>query len=117
MNHVTIAPRFHVALDRGYVDELKGRLVRTLFTFGAYGNHHVLVLGYHVDDALEIAADVLIDVAPGLFLPFSEAEENEAGEVVDHTYTERGYIHSWEWAVVDDASRADIKSRVEEVKR
>ena len=111
MNHVTIAPRFHVALDQGYVGERKGKLVRTLFTFGAYGNHRVLVIGYHVDDALEVAADVLFDVAPGLFLPFEEAEEDESGVVVDHTYTEHGYLPSWEWTV-DDVSRGALKAAI-----
>lgn len=111
MNHATIAPRFHVALDQGYVDERKGKLVRTLFTFGAYGGHHVLVLGHYADSGLEVAADILYDVAPGLFLPFSEAEEDENGEVVDHTYTEKGYLPSWEWTV-DDVSRDELKTLI-----
>lgn len=83
------------------------------------------VYAYHLDDALEIAADWLAQNAPGLIVTHDSAECAELwqeakralgvhsdldaedwdeyarnnAEIVDHTYTEAGYIPSWEWRV------------------
>ncbi len=113
------------------------RNTRFLFAFGAYGDTHVLVYARpdHIDDALEEAAGWLADHAPGLIMAhgcqelqdlYAEArnewceghgavEEEDEGEVweratVDLTYTESGYIASYEWWV-NEVSRTDLMSR------
>jgi len=93
-----------------------------LFSFGAYGCTHVYAWGCHTfEDAFNAACEWLRDNAPGVFVTFSEADYAEAArdigapedwnepgneewayEVmeraeVDHTYTESGYLASWEW--------------------
>lgn len=84
------------------------------FQFGAYGCTHVIAYGI-LDDALEDAAETLKKVSPGSFVepeypegveydPSGENEEaNRAIEEAeaDLTYTESGYLASWEWAVVE----------------
>jgi hypothetical protein len=89
-----------------------------LFNFGPYGGVRVLVYrssGYRsLDDCLEVAADTLKDAGKtGLFVSgreidalIKEAEEDgyegdEAYEqaTADLTYTEAGYLTSYEWSV------------------
>lgn len=89
--------------------------------FGANGDTHVSVHARSDEDALELAADYLADIAPGLFsepdyadaaremglllcYQFLLAEEPELEEIrqraeVDHTYTEAGWLLSWEWGI------------------
>ena len=87
-----------------------------LFQFGAYGTTRVIVLAEpgtsSLYDALETAAEVVADVAPGVFHDeavteayneaiaegMSPSEATEEAET-DMTYTESGYIPSWEWTV------------------
>jgi hypothetical protein len=101
---------------------------RTLyrFQFGAYGTDYVYAWACHtLDDALEAAAEWLEEHKPG---HFSEpdyddsarelgapddwrTDEEWAGKVAehaetDHTYTESGYLLSWEWTV-DEVHDAD----------
>lgn len=66
------------------------------FSFGAYGDTKVAVWEArdHIDSALEQAAEWLSKYAPGIFTEV-ESESDEA----DMTYTESGYIASWEWNV------------------
>lgn len=108
-----------------------------LFQFGAYGDTRVYAWGCHaLEDALEAAAVWLRDNAPGVFheVDYAGAAEDvgapkdwdsadnvdrwgervrEAAEV-DMTYTESGYLASWEWTVseVTDADTvAAIRSQ------
>lgn len=85
------------------------------FAFGAYGETKVVVFErpYHLEDALETAADWLKAHAPGHFIEPEYPKDlpkhpndwtteniqavNEAE--VDLIYTESGYLNSWEWSV------------------
>jgi hypothetical protein len=90
------------------------------FTFGAYGSTHVFVWAgpahRALDDALEEAASWLADNAPGHLSTDEEMQElyDEAREELgddadedeireqaeaDMTYTESGYLTSYEWFV------------------
>ncbi len=90
------------------------------FHFGAYADTTVIVLQRPdcLDDALETAAECLKQHAPGLFSePDYKAARDEimgetgrgddmiSGEEIaeraetDHTYTESGWLLSWEWTV------------------
>lgn len=93
-----------------------------LFSFGAYGNTHIAVDGHTLDDALEIAAEVLKEVAPGLFtepeypegigdIDDDEEEKWRAIEEAerDLTCTESGYLASWEWTVTELASERVLR--------
>ncbi len=79
-----------------------------VFHFGAYGDTHVLAYG-HLENALEDAAAWLKDNAPGAFTEpdyegvRAELSEDASGQqVTDHaeadlTYTESGWLCSYEW--------------------
>lgn len=123
----SFAPGFGVASDSC---EPYGS--RWLFSFGAYGSTHVLVVGANpsLEDALETAAEWLEKYAPGVFSPpdyedaakdLSEAhvhawftptedrdDEKAAAAEEDHTYTESGWLLSWEWAVCEDPTREQL---------
>jgi hypothetical protein len=121
--------------------DFKGDRTRLyLFQFGAYGTTFVYVWGNDgFDDALEEAAGWLADNAPGHFVTFEERDYQEAADdlgypadwaedsdmsgrvaeraEVDHTYTESGYLASWEWSaneVNDPAVVAYIRWRSQE---
>lgn len=105
----------------------------TIFTFGAYGDHHVAVLNKNLEDGLEEAAEWLSQHASHHLISddrmkelYDEALEElvEAGEdpedeetmqqaqeqaETDLTYTESGYLTSWEWSMDEhpDPSLAD----------
>ncbi len=76
------------------------------FQFGAYGTTHVFVWSgpghMGIEDALEEAASWLAENAPGVFHDV-ESDEDE----VDMTYTESGWIPSWEWTVSRLESKDD----------
>lgn len=82
------------------LDVPRGRHAREtslfVFRFGAYGDTKVAVWEApdHIDSALEKAAEWLSDYAPGIF-----TEVNSEEDEVDMTYTESGYIASYEWHV------------------
>jgi hypothetical protein len=104
-------------LEPDEIDEWEGYVWR--FNFGAYGDTTVYVLTDRetLDDALETAAEWLKDNAPGVFtepdyadaareLGYSPNTEDETEQEAirecaetDHTYTESGYLLSWEWTV------------------
>ena len=103
---------YHVA-PTYWPDERKGGWS---FQFGAYGSTRIIVLNEpgisSLEDALESAAEVLAEVAPGTFHDdaiedaYNEAiaegmseEDAQAESETDMTYTEYGYIPSWEWHV------------------
>lgn len=91
--------------------------------FGAYGETRVSVHAKGVEDALETAAEWLAEHAPGIFTePDYEGAARDAGyssmadcardlgpegdytrissaAEADLTYTESGWIPSWEWSV------------------
>ena len=88
------------------------------FHFGAYGDVCVVVFGRpgSVESALETAAECLLEHAPGLFSePDHASAAAELGVVwdgqsdcpdavrelaeADHTYTESGWLLSYEWSV------------------
>ena len=89
------------------------------FSFGAYGSMYCLVYGRDCESALETAADWLSEHCPGVFTDPSTEEvarkelaedlqvdpstltEDEVFEyaTMDLTYTESGYLASWEWFV------------------
>lgn len=98
-----------------------------LFQFGAYGATWVAVWNASLEDALEEAGGWLADHAPGHLTteeelwkdkgliedamedvgvsgPFNELDEEDQYKVhesmtTDMTYTESGYLNSWEWYV------------------
>lgn len=70
------------------------------FQFGAYGWTTCTVKAGSLDAALETAAEWLSEAAPGILTQpeeFDPDDLNDDGHPVDHTYTEYGYIPSWEW--------------------
>lgn len=85
--------------------------------FGAYGWTKLLVWARHAEDALEEASGWLAEFAPGIFVDQEQLEELEkeyreenpdaddddvANEAyADLTYTESGYIPSYEWTLDD----------------
>lgn len=90
-----------------------------VFQFGAYGCTHVLAYG-SVEDALESAAALLpkgcftdIELPDG-FDSLSEDEQCAAHDeaTTDLTYTESGYLASWEWTLCEMDSAADLLAYV-----
>ncbi len=78
-----------------------------LFSFGAYGDTRVAVIGNNLDDALEIAAEVLAEIAPGIFhaldLPegFNDLDDEAQQAAHDEAETDMictdfGYLAAWE---------------------
>jgi hypothetical protein len=104
-------------LEPDKLDTWRGYVWR--FGFGAVGTTTVYVLTDRetIEDALETAAEWLKDNAPGVFtepdyedaareLGYSPDTEDETEQEAirecaetDHTYTESGYLLSWEWTV------------------
>lgn len=97
---------------------------RFVLTFGAYGATYCYVWADCLDDALECAAEWLLKHAPGhimahdsealqalvreaadeLGLPDDDVDHQDWGRAyeaatVDMTYTESGYLRSWEWGI------------------
>lgn len=79
------------------------------FQFGAYGDTRLLVFANGLDSGLETAAEWLAENAPGHLSQLddfpAEALDSD-GQPVDHTYTESGYLASWEWTV-DEVDRSE----------
>lgn len=114
------------------------RTRRYVLSFGAIGTTHLMVWGRGIEDALESAADWLADNAPGHIMThdseelqelFNEAmqelyphaesiddlDESEVSAcqekaTADLTYTEAGYLTSYEWFITLDehATREDV---------
>lgn len=103
---------------------------RYLFTFGAYGAPRVLAYGDNVDDALEAAAELLVERGwLGFITPHDApeiqewiqdaidelgpcADESEVWEHAtrDQTHTEAGYICSWEWHMIEDPTNEALRA-------
>lgn len=109
-----------------------------LFSFGAYGSTYVLAYGSSLEDALEEAAAWLADNAPGHLMPFGGEEHTDLIKEACHergiefdpdkccgvieeswddilqeaeadlTYTESGFLTSYEWTVHENPSKADL---------
>ena len=122
--------RVVVLNTRRAVEACTSRAVEAfLFSFGAYGSTMCLVHAPadHVNDALEDAAEWLKEAAPGMFCDdqiyeaYREAlNGREPGECSDEecdaareyaeqdcTYTESGWLPSYEWHV-DTVTRRDL---------
>lgn len=99
--------RVHVANPRDY-----GNGRPYLFSFGAVSPTYVLAFQHGVGDALEAAADWLKENEPGHFTEpeypenledMSEEEQEKARQEAeaDLTYTDQGWLVSYEWTVND----------------
>ena len=115
--------KLHIAGDVFFAD--KGMWV---FHFGAYGGTHVLAFG-SLEDALEEAAARLLKVAPGFFeepdydaaaqelfgCNMDEVADEQVSDVMDRaeqdlTYTESGFLPSWEWTCDEFHSPGAIRA-------
>lgn len=112
---------------------------RYVLSFGAVGTTHLMAYANSLEDALEECAEWLAKHAPGHIMPMygeehmalihEQAEEHgltpealqeldddqrydvEQDAVADMTYTEAGYLTSYEWFItLEDPSRAEIKA-------
>ncbi len=107
---------------------------RYVLWFGSSGSTYLMCWARSLEDALETCAGWLADNAPGLIMKHDDPEltelyreacveldldpddsesYSEAYEqaTADLTYTESGYLTSYEWGIVFDegASRVDVK--------
>jgi CO/xanthine dehydrogenase Mo-binding subunit len=113
------------------VDDSGASWVNSCFVlwFGAYGDTHVLTWAESIEDALEQASSELPkDMFTALTDSYTEAlaelvaegadpEDDETIQAaqeaaeVDMTYTESGYLASWEWGITFENPTLDqIKS-------
>jgi hypothetical protein len=100
---------------------------RYVLWFGAYGGTRLMVWANDLDSALELAGEWLLHYAPGhvirhdsedLRTLISEAREENPDlsedsvyelATADLTYTESGYIVSYEWGIdLEDPSRSTL---------
>lgn len=91
---------------------------RYLLSFGCVGSTHVLVYGDSIDDALEVAAKWLAENELwGHITPHTEVRSSDdlgcdCGDPFDcdsHTYTESGWLTSWEWFVSEPSDAELVK--------
>lgn len=109
--------------------------------FGAYGSTNVAVFANSLEDAVEESAAWLRDYAPGIFTDVTQDDIHDAqvelaeergvniqdmeddddlmcrvydNATQDLTYTESGYIASWEWGffMSEDSLQGEILQRV-----
>lgn len=102
----------------GIVNESYGDrdVKRWLFSFGAHGTTHVLVIGVdYLEDALESAAEWLADHAPGHIM---ECYGEEHTDLIREACVERGGV--WAWiayqdhdSAMSDETRWDIEAEAE----
>jgi hypothetical protein len=106
--------------------EYENRMRTQLFAmhFGAYGTTRLLLWADHLETALELAAEWLAQYAPGHISTeehigqlVKEVQEEEPGisdedayekATADLTYTESGYLTSYEWTVDDIPKSSDL---------
>ena len=82
---------------------------RWVLYFGAAGTTYVLVYARHLEDALEEAAQFLSDKGWAGYFEEPEMEDGSTHDcpdakegypcTCDLTYTESGYLASWEWGI------------------
>jgi len=87
-----------------------------LFRFGVMGVTNVLAYGYSLEDALEDAAGYLVESEYFGHITPHEAPQDDLGCDCDdpsacdsHTYTEAGWLTSYEWGV-HEVSREELIS-------
>ncbi len=85
-----------------------------LFRFGVFGTTNVLAYGYSLEDALEDAAEYLVESEYFGHITPHEAPQadlccdcDDPFECDSHTYTEAGWLTSYEW-FVNEASRDEL---------
>jgi hypothetical protein len=99
------------------------------FDVGAYGDHSVVVWARGVEDALEKASEFVAEYWPGLMtepdyedaakelgLDVNTDDDEEQEQIREHaeadlTYTESGYLASWEW-YIRELEREDILQEI-----
>ena len=79
-----------------------------LFQFGLFGTTNVLAYGYTVDAALDEAAEYLVEQKYwGHITPHDQelvCDCCDAFECDSHTYTEAGWLTSYEWSYTESPS-------------
>jgi len=90
---------------------------RFLFQFGAIGTTYVLVYENEPCAALEEAAGFLLDAGWFGHITPHEAPQDALGcdcadpyECEAHTYTESGWLTSWEWTLIEDPTNAELRA-------
>lgn len=90
---------------------------RYLFQFGAIGTRFVLVYGDDPCDALEDAAEFLLDAGwLGFITPHDHGRDSLGCDCADpfecdaHTYTESGWLTSWEWTFIEDPANEELRA-------
>lgn len=92
---------------------------RYLFTFGQVGCAFMLVYGNEPCEALELAAEFCAEQEwYGFVTPHEQvAESDDLGcdcanpfECDSHTYTEAGWLTSWEWTFCEDPSNETLRN-------
>lgn len=78
-----------------------------LFSFGAYGDTHVVVLAAHLEDALESALEWLDDNAPGLLHTIGPAQYEEAAKELGIPWN-RGIVNSADMDRICEIAEADM---------
>ena len=92
---------------------------RWVLYFGSVGTTYVLVYSPNLEDALEEAAEFLLEKGWVGYFTEPEMEDGSTHDcpdakegfpcTCDLTYTESGYIPSWEWGIaLEDASQNDL---------
>jgi len=87
-----------------------------LFQFGCVGTTNILAYGYSVDAALEEAADKLVELGYfGHITPHDQelvCDCDDAFECDSHTYTEAGWLTSYEWTFIESPTNEMLQSIV-----
>lgn len=109
---------------------------RFVLSFGAHAPTHLMVYANSLDDALEECGEWLLEHEPGHFhdpdysgvatekactqcIPNEVfCDDCQQVAVTDMTYTESGWLLSWEWSItLEDPSRAEIKAFISELEK
>ena len=90
-----------------------------LFQFGCVGTTNILAYGYSVDAALEEAADKLVELGYFGHITPHDAPKDDLGcdcddpfECDSHTYTEAGWLTSYEWTYTESPTNEMLQSIV-----
>lgn len=92
---------------------------RYLFSFGAIGSTFILAYGNGLEDALETAAELLVErewwghITPHERVKSSDdlgCDCEDPFECESHTYTGSGWLTSCEWGVTADPTNKDLQN-------
>lgn len=90
---------------------------RYLFAFGQVGCTFVVAYGYTLEDALESAAEYLLEHRYlGHITPHDAPRDDLCCDCADpfecesHTYTESGWLTSHEWNVREDVTNDELRA-------